>query len=131
MTSRLTSAVLVLALVGAGSAPCAGWESTPEARLDCCVDGQCPGQIEADGHAATHSGGVSQAEADRCCATSEQQNQRQSTQFAGPTFLLPAPAAIVVVAAADLTPRQPTDPFAVRVLSPPARLHLLFSVFLV
>ena len=131
MASRLTSVVLVLALFGAGVAPCAGWESTAQARHDCCVDGQCPDQIEADSHSENHPGGVTQAQADQCCANSEQQNQQRSAQFAGSTFLLLPPSERVVVAAADITPPERTDPFAVPVPSPPARLHLLYSVFLV
>jgi hypothetical protein len=131
MASRLASVVLVLALFGAGVAPCAGWESTAQSRHDCCVDGQCPDQIEADSHSGNHPGGVTQAQADQCCANSEQQNQQRSAQFAGATFLLLPPSERVVVAAADITPPERTDPFAVPVPSPSARLHLLFSVFLV
>jgi hypothetical protein len=131
MARRLAAALIVFALVGVSVAPCAGWESTAKARHDCCVDGQCPDQIEADSHSGAHPGGVTQALADQCCATSEQQNQQRSAQFAGATFLLLPPSESVVVAAADITPPKRTDPFAVPAPSPPARLHLLYSVFLV
>jgi hypothetical protein len=131
MTSRLTAALLVFALFGVGVAPCSGWESTAKARHDCCVDGQCPDQVDTDRHSGGHSGSVSQAEADQCCATSEQQNQQRTAQFAGPTFLLLPPVENVVVAATDITPPDRTDPATVPVPSPPTRLHLLFSVFLV
>ena len=131
MARRLAAALVVLALVGAGVAPCAGWESTAEARHDCCVEGQCPDQVESGSHSGSHPGGVTQAQADQCCAASEQQNQQRSAQFAGTTFLLLPPVQRVIVAAADFRPPERTDSFAGPVLSPPARLHLLYSVFLV
>lgn len=129
MARRMAAALVALAMFGV--APCAGWESTAKARHDCCVDGQCPGQVEADGHSGNHSGGVTQALADQCCANSEQQNQQRSAQFAGATFVPLPPLESVVIAAADIQPPERIDPFAVPVPSPPARLHLLFSVFLV
>ena len=131
MASRLTAALLVFALFGVSVAPCAGWEFTAKARHDCCVEGQCPDQIEATGHAGGHSGGVTQAQADQCCANSEQQNQQRMAQFAGPTFLLLPPSENVVLTAEDLRPPEHLDLDVIPVLSPPARLHLLYSVFLV
>ena len=131
MATRLTAALLVFALFGVGVAPCSGWESTAKARHDCCVDGQCPDQVKTDRHSGGHSGPASQAEADQCCATSEQQNQQRSAQFAGSAFLLLPPVTSVVVAAADITPPDHTDLATIPVHSPPTRLHLLFSVFLV
>ena len=120
MASRLTAALLVFALFGLGVSPCSGWESTAKARHDCCHR-----------HSGGHSGPISQAEADQCCATSERQTQQRAAQFAGPAFLLLPLLESVVVAAADITPPDRTDPATVPVPSPQARLHLLFSVFLV
>ena len=131
MANRVTAAFLAFALFGVGVAPCAGWETTAQTRHDCCVDGQCPDQLKNDGHSESHNGPVSQAQADACCAASEQQNQQRSAQFAGPTFLLLPPVDSVVITAGDLTPPERTDPTVVPVPSPPTRLHLLFSVFLV
>jgi len=131
MARRLAAALVALALLGAGVVPCEGWQSTAKARHDCCVKGKCPDQIAADDHSGHDLGGVTQAEADQCCATSEQQNQQRSAQFAGAAFLLLPPSDSVVVAAADVTPPERTDPVALPVPLPPARLHLLYSVFLV
>ena len=131
MAKRLSALLVTLALFGVGVAPCAGWEATAQARHDCCVDGKCPDQIEADSHSGDHPNGVTHAQAVQCCASSEQQNQQRSAQFAGATFLLLPPLDSVVVEAADIRPPEQADPFAVPVPSPPARLHLLFSVFLV
>ena len=131
MARRLAAVLVVFVMFGVGVAPCAGWESSAKARHDCCVEGQCPDQVEADSHSGSHPGGVTQAQADQCCANSEQQNQQRSAQFADATFLLLPPLEGIVVAAVDITPPELPDSFAVPVLSPPARLHLLFSVFLV
>jgi len=129
MANRLVAALVAVALLGVGVAPCAG-ESTPKARHDCCIEGQCPGEIETDSRSGGHHGGVTQAQADQCCATSEQQSQQRPAQFAGATFLLLPPLESVVVAT-DIQPPARTDPFPVPAPSRPARLHLLFSVFLV
>jgi hypothetical protein len=131
MSRHLTAALLTVALIGVGVAPCAGWESTAKARHDCCVEGQCPGQIETDSHSRGHSSGVSRTAADRCCATSEQQNQQRTAQFAGPIFLVLPPTESVDVATDDLTPPERSDADVLPIPSPPTRLHLLFSVFLV
>jgi hypothetical protein len=131
MSRRLTAALLAVALIGVGVAPCAGWESTAKARHDCCVEGQCPGQIETDSHSAGHSSGVSQTAADQCCATSEQQDQQRTAQFAGQTFLVLPPSASILVTQDELKLPELSDLHAVPILSPPTRLHLLFSVFLV
>jgi len=131
MSRHLTATLLTVALIGVGVAPCAGWESTAKARHDCCVEGQCPGQIETDSHSAGHSSGVSQTAADQCCATSEQQNQQRTAQFAGPMFLVLPPAESAVVTTDDLTPPERSDQDVLPIPSPPTRLHLLFSVFLV
>jgi hypothetical protein len=130
MSRRLTAALLTVALIGVGVAPCAGWDSTAQARHDCCVEGQCPGQIETDSHSADHSHGVSQTAADQCCATSEEQNHQRTAQFAVPTFLV-LPPTESVVAANDLTPPERADADVLPIPSPQTRLHLLFSVFLV
>lgn len=69
---RRVVAGLTLAVLAAGDvAVCAGWEATAEARMACCLSGDsCPM------HHGPDSGpdallGISQSEADRCCAASE------------------------------------------------------------
>jgi len=131
MARRLTAALIVLALFGAWAAPCAGWGPTSKARHDCCAEGQCPAQLNAGGHSERHGGNVSTSEADRCCAASEEQGQQQRAQSVGTVFLPVAPIDSVLVAADDLTAPKRIDPDVIPVFSPPAPLHLLFSVFLV
>lgn len=69
---RRVVAGLVLALLAGGDAAvCAGWESSPEARMACCVkDDACPMHHDAAGSAKA-SARINQGEADRCCAGSE------------------------------------------------------------
>lgn len=135
MSSRLrvVAALLVLSLFGAGVAPCAGWQSTAEARHDCCVEGQCPDQLTADSHSASHRAPVSHSQADQCCAASErQQQQSRSTPSAVAAFVLAAPVDVVVLPANDIRrPGSLAAEIGGPVPSPPASLHLLYSVFLV
>jgi hypothetical protein len=67
---RCASLLCIAALIAGLSAPCAGWEGSPEARLACCADGECPMDHEegASGNGDTR---ISQLDADRCCAASE------------------------------------------------------------
>ena len=68
---RTAAFVVALTLIGAGWAECAGWQASPEARLDCCAgSGDCPM------HGSTEPGAgsqrvVTQAQADSCCAASD------------------------------------------------------------
>jgi hypothetical protein len=132
MLSQATAALLVLTLFGASAGPCAGWESSAQARHDCCVDGHCPDEVSsASGH-SSHPGAVTQAEADRCCAASEQKHQQRATQFADATFALMAPAA-TSTGFDSITPNL-SDTIArdrSTAPSPPTRLHVRFSVLLV
>jgi hypothetical protein len=133
MISRAAALAVVLALLSAGAIPCAGWESTSQARHDCCVDGKCPDEVSnTSGHSSSHPGGVTQAEADRCCATSEQTHQQRASQFADASFALipPAETSTVLDSSALLLPDRIARDRA-SAPSPPTRLHVLFSVFLV
>jgi hypothetical protein len=122
---------LTLALVGANGALCAGWAATPEARMECCADADCPmhkgGTL--DGSRSAHV--LTQAEADACCAMSE----RKQSETSSPTALVVL-AAPVLDAGVVLSPSLPA-----RVLGeswrrdapsvvPPVPRHILLSVFL-
>lgn len=129
---RRLIALTLTALVAAGNAAvCEGWASTPEARMDCCTgDHPCPmHQTESDRSGATRV--VTQAQADSCCALSEQEQSGQSTQIiAAPTPAADLGAGIVVPPA---TPRLVlTDSWrtSAPVPSPLLHRHVLLSVFL-
>jgi hypothetical protein len=133
MVSRLVAtAVVVIALLGAGVAPCAGWQSTPKDRADCCEKGQCPGEISnGASHPGGHSGNLSQAQADQCCATSEQKNQQGSAQSVNAAFVLLQPVAVPVTLPLAVPLPDRAFPDVIPIHPPPTPLHVLFSVFLV
>ncbi len=130
--SRRLAALMLIATAAAGNAAvCEGWAATPEARMACCNDGQpCPMHREpSDGSTATQT--VTQAQADSCCALSEQEQSGQSNQaFAAPVssavlgpgiVVPPAPPRLVVTDAWRTGTPVP---------SPPVSKHVLISVFL-
>lgn len=125
---RLACVVCVLAFAQSAVAQCSGWQSTPQARQDCCKNGACPLHHREDKSSKTQ---LTQAAADDCCA----QSQRPE----------PSPTATVYASIVTLAVLQslPSVDFAstftapVRAPwetpSPPAHVpkHLLLSVFLV
>jgi len=130
---RRAAALVVAVTLGiAGWAECAGWAFTPEARMACCSDsGPCPM------HGASESGSrtervVTQAQADSCCAASD---QSESTPSA-PAFSISLSAALVV----PLTTIEPVTALStplgswrehVPLPGSQAPKHLLLSVFLI
>lgn len=129
--SRRLAALMLIATAAAGNAAvCEGWAATPEARMACCNDGQpCPMLKGRSEGSATQS--VTQAQADSCCALSEQEQSGQSNQaFAAPVssavlgpgiVVPPAPPRLVVTDAWRTGTPVP---------SPPVSKHVLISVFL-
>ena len=128
---RALAFALPLTLLGANGALCAGWAATPEARMECCADADCP-MHKGSTEKSPSEHVLTQAEADACCAVSE---QKQSDS--------PNPTAVVVLAApvlgagALLAPSLPARllsekwrPDAASVV-PPVPRHILLSVFLV
>lgn len=128
MRNRAIAAFAVIALLGAGVGPCAGWQSTAQARKDCCVEGQCPDELRSG---AGHSSNPSQAEADQCCAASEQKHQQGSAQFVDAAFVLAQPVDRLAMLAVDVPALGRALPHADPIHPPPTSLHVLFSVFLV
>jgi hypothetical protein len=124
---RLATLVLALVTAAGNLAPCAGWRTTPEARMACCTDdAACP--MHKDGAGAA-SRPLTQAAADSCCASPVGDD-------AAPT------AAYVLSAIVDLAPvAPPARHSAIWPLAsarfdqpPPPRAvprHLLLSVLLV
>jgi hypothetical protein len=91
LARRLRAIGLILALAAGDGAVCAGWVSTPQARMSCCSESSdCPMHKES----AHHSGGMSlvtQAQADSCCASSESHHSSQSS----PTFVIAISSALL------------------------------------
>jgi hypothetical protein len=126
---RLSALAAVLALVVGNVTLCAGWSATPEARMACCTDGDCP-MHGRESHASDHA--ITQAQADACCALSERQPSNQSA----PTFISVISSAVLgvgVVVPAPVPALVASD--AWRTVAPipiaPVPRHVLLSVFLV
>jgi hypothetical protein len=130
--SRRLAALMLTATVAVGNAAlCEGWAATPEARMACCNDGQpCPMHNgHSDGATATQP--VTQAQADSCCASSEQQQSGRSTQaFAAPVFSAVLGLGIVVPPAPPRLVVTDAWRTGAPVPSPPVSKHILLSVFL-
>jgi hypothetical protein len=129
---RRLIALTLTALVAAGNAAvCEGWASTPEARMDCCTgDHPCPMHpTESDRSGATRV--VTQAQADSCCALSEQEQAGQSSQpFAAPVSSAVLGPGIVVAPAPPRLVVTDTWRTGAPVPSPPVSMHVLLAVFL-
>lgn len=127
---RLSAVLLAFALVAGHAGVCNGWMSSPEARMACCSDdGPCPMHSSETTDGSTRV--LTQAEADRCCAASEQDDSAPSPSGAA---LLVAPA-IVLTAVPVLIPEPPAhvELWRASVPLPTAHVpkHVLLSVFLV
>lgn len=77
-----SAAALVVTLSVANLGVCAGWASTAQARLDCCASGTACPMKHSGGGDADGGQGLSQSEADACCAAAEPGGSTQS----GPTL---------------------------------------------
>ena len=91
---------LALALVAGDAAVCAGWAATPEARMACCADGAACPMHKPDSSESDDDRGVSQAQADSCCAFS-------GRDASGPS--LPTLAVAVSAAVAGTPIRLPAE----------------------
>jgi hypothetical protein len=132
LVQRLAALGLTFALMAGNAAICAGWMPTPEARMACCADGgECP-MHKGDTRGSRPERVVTQAQADRCCASSERENSNQSN----PSFVA-AITAPVLGAGTVLPTHVPALVLsdAWRTSGPipvaPVPKHVLLSVFLV
>jgi hypothetical protein len=128
---RVLAFALTLTLLGANGALCAGWAATPEARMECCADADCP-MHKGDPDASSSVRALTQAEADACCAVSEHKQSDTSSPTAVASLAAPVLDAGVVLPP-SLPARSLVEAWrrdAARVVSPVPR-HLLLSVFLV
>ena len=128
---RLTALALTFGLIAGNTAICAGWMPTPEARMACCVDGDCP-MHKGDSH---HSGSgrvLTQAQADSCCASSERENSNQSNPSTA-TAITAAVLGVGMVMPASVPALVLTDSWRTSAPLPvaPVPKHVLLSVFLV
>jgi hypothetical protein len=122
---------IVLALVAGNVALCAGWAATPDARMACCSDGDCPmHKGESQNSSSDHV--ITQAQADTCCTSSERPQSNQSA----PTFIGVVFSAVLGVGVIVPTPVPAlAASFSWRTVAPipiaSVPKHVLLSVFLV
>lgn len=131
VSRRLVALMLIATAAVGNAAVCEGWAATPEARMACCNDGQpCPmHKGHSDGSTGTQT--VTQAQADSCCALSEQEQSGQSNQaFAAPVSSAVLGPGIVVPPAPPRLVLTDAWRTASPVPSPPVSKHVLLSVFL-
>ena len=131
LANRLSAVFLTLALVAGQAGVCAGWMATPEARMACCSDQGLCLMHKSDSADDESKGVVSQAEADRCCAASEQDDSAPSPT--GPAFSVTLAVALSPVSALIPAPQAAVELWRASVPIPTAHVpkHLLLSVFLV
>ena len=124
----VATVVCVLAFAQSAVALCAGWEATPEARMQCCEDGACALHHHEHGAPRTQ---ISRASADDCCAQSAgSESSPSGTVFASTITLAVLQSHSLVVM--SLAPVQALSaPWETP--SPPTHVpkHLLLSVLLV
>lgn len=129
--ARVSALVAVLAMATGAWAECAGWQSTPEARMACCVAGDACPMHKSGASRSDSSANVSQADADRCCAASTQDDSTPST----PNVVATAPLAAVPNPILFVAPPTRASLDFWRALSPrpgsQVPRHLLLSVFLI
>ncbi|CAN5705107.1 hypothetical protein BH24ACI4_BH24ACI4_25760 [soil metagenome] len=127
--SRRFSAILLVLVLGFAAGPasvCAGWMATPEARMACCSEGAgCP-MHPSD---SDHSIALTQAQADRCCASSAERDAAPSTS--GFTLSIGPGPAPVPFSFTEISRDRHTWRALVPIRGTHVPKHLLLSVFLV
>lgn len=129
---RISAVALSLALLAGNLAVCAAWTATPDARMACCTDEDTCPMHRGESHQSGEKRALSQAQADACCAASEEQPSHPSS----PSLVTVISSAVLdgsVVIPAPVPAPVVRD--AWRALAPapvtPVHRHVLLSVFLV
>ena len=126
---RVVSAIVALALTGGGVRLCAGSEATSDARMACCTKRSfCAMHRGHDSKAP----GVTQAQADACCAGAD---RPESTPSSAAIVVHPPLVSVAAVFIALPSPPAPAREWGSATSPPFVRTevprHLLLSVFLI
>jgi hypothetical protein len=128
---RIATFVAALAIGAGNVAVCAGWQPTADARMACCMNGtDCP-MHQSDSHQHSSMDGVSQTQADSCCASAA---ERRDSTPSGSTVADSGVVALVPVDAVTATqPVFASQQWRALVPLPVSSTpkHLLLSVLLV
>jgi len=132
LMQRLAALALAFGLMAGNGAICAGWLPSPEARMACCADdAECP-MHKGDSHSSGSAHGLTQAQADSCCASSERRSSNQSN----PSSVIAITAAVLgagIVLPASVPALVLSDAWRTSAPIPIGSVpkHVLLSVFLV
>ena len=130
LMTRLVAVVVIVVLPTSAWAQCAGWQSSAEARMECCAqEEQCPMHAGTDASVSHRT--VTQGQADTCCALSERtpSTPSSSSQIAPVTLALVSTPVVVVLP--DFEPLRNRWQSFVPIAANPVPRHILLSVFLV
>jgi hypothetical protein len=131
LVRRIPALLVTLALTAGNVGLCAGWLPTAEARMACCAENDSCPMHKPGSSAEDVMRVVSQADADRCCASSSTDDSAPSPA----AFAFTSPLAIVASPVPFVLPEPQTYHQFWRSLvpSPPTDVarHVLLSVFLI
>jgi hypothetical protein len=128
---RTVSAILFVLLFAGDFVVCAGWQASPEARMACCENGTaCPMRHSGNANNNTKTA-LTQSDADRCCASSEQHESAPSSSAFVPMVAL-APLPVLFSPLAWSTDRG-LAAWGLAIPPPPSHvpIQVLLSVFLI
>ena len=131
LARRLAAIATMLTLCVGNLAVCAGWQGTPEARMECCKNGtSCPMHKSA-GHESRSTQSLTQPQADTCCAASS--NRTESPTAVSSFALVNAAAVPAIVPSVVPVAVHALEGWRALVPLPasPVPKHLLLSVLLV
>ena len=130
LSKSIPAAAVALVLAVGNPAVCAGWLPTAEARMACCSDNSCP-MHQSDSPDRGSRPALTQAEADRCCAASDQDDLAPSSSSFVLSVSLVAHAGPVSLAPPDAEPAAHARLTPVPLLDTHVPKHLRLSVLLV
>ena len=112
----LASLSCTAVLMTVAASPCAGWETTPQERHDCCQRQHC--------RHLTERSGTSQSDADQCCARAERGTPDRTDEMR----VVPVQQIASIVEAFPLAPSfDETTMFALHLRPPDRALALLLK----
>jgi hypothetical protein len=132
MMIQVSRGLMALCMVAAIStvnlAVCAGWAPTPEARISCCTGEGCPMHKTGGSQRLV----VTQADADKCCALSEDTHRSSSLPTYAPGLSSLA-SALPLAGRVNVTavPHGDITPMSVPVRAASTARYVLLSIFLV
>ena len=130
---RTAAFAVALTLATAGGAGCAGWQTSPEARMACCLsNGACPMHGSPEPRTGSQRV-VTQAQADSCCAASDTDDSTPSSADVSVSMSAALMPRALSTTAPPAAPTASFDGWRTHVPLPVGQVakHILLSVFLI